>query len=291
MLIHNINEIKKPKNVVIFGANGFIGKSLSVKLESEGISVKKLSRKDIDLLDRNASESLATLLTKDDVLVATSAIAPCKNPDMLKDNIKIAIAICKAAYNAGCCHVINISSDAVYADVDDLINENTTKSPDSFHGVMHLAREIIFNNQITEVLTNVRPTLIYGEGDTHNGYGPNQFSRLAKENLPIKLFGKGEERRDHVYIKDIVEVIYRIIQRRSSGVINIASGDVRSFLEIAEKVSEFSENTIDIHFRDRIGPMPHNGYRPFDISVYKELFPGFSFTPFEVGIKETLEKI
>ena len=59
---------------------------------------------------------------------------------------------------------------------------------------------------------------------------------------------KGEERRDHVYIKDIVEVIYRIIQRRSSGVINIASGDVRSFLEIAEKVSEFSENTINIHF-------------------------------------------
>ena len=61
MLIHNINEIKKPKNVVILGANGFIGKSLSIKLESEGISVKKLSRKDIDLLDVKKDSNILDL--------------------------------------------------------------------------------------------------------------------------------------------------------------------------------------------------------------------------------------
>ena len=291
MLIHNYNEIKKPKNVVVLGSNGFIGKSLSLKLESEGISLKKLSRKDIDLLSDNASESLAKHLSSEDTLVATSAIAPCKDPDMLNDNIRIAIVICKAANIAGCSHVINISSDAVYADADHLITENTIKSPDNFHGVMHLAREIIFTNQIKKVLTTIRPTLIFGEGDTHNGYGPNQFSRLANNNQAIKLFGKGEEKRDHIYIKDVVEIIFSVIQRKSSGVINVASGDVRSFLEIAKKVSDLSQNTIDIQFSERVGPMPHNGYRPFDVSLLKKSFPDITLTPFEEGIKETLKNI
>ena len=291
MLIHNYNEIKKPKNVVVLGSNGFIGKSLSLKLESEGISLKKLSRKDIDLLSDNASESLAKHLSSEDTLVATSAIAPCKDPDMLNDNIRIAIVICKAANIAGCSHVINISSDAVYADTDHLITENTIKSPDNFHGVMHLAREIIFTNQIKKVLTTIRPTLIFGEGDTHNGYGPNQFSRLANNNQAIKLFGKGEEKRDHIYIKDVVEIIFSVIQRKSSGVINVASGDVRSFLEIAKKVSDLSQNTIDIQFSERVGPMPHNGYRPFDVSLLKKSFPDITLTPFEEDIKETLKNI
>ena len=47
-------------------------------------------------------------------------------------------------------------------------------------------------------LAILRPTLIYGAGDPHNGYGPNRFRRLAATGKPIILFGEGEERRDHV---------------------------------------------------------------------------------------------
>ena len=38
----------------------------------------------------------------------------------------------------------------------------------------------------------LRPTLIYGNGDTHGGYGPNKFLQL--KNKDIILFGKGEEK-------------------------------------------------------------------------------------------------
>jgi UDP-glucose 4-epimerase len=41
----------------------------------------------------------------------------------------------------------------------------------------------------------VRSTLIYGEGDPHNGHGPNRFRRLAAAGQEIVLFGEGEERR------------------------------------------------------------------------------------------------
>src|SRR5258708_20458707 len=70
------------------------------------------------------------------------------------------------------------------------------------HGIMHLARELMLNATVKAPLAVVRSTLIYGEGDPHNGYGPNRFRRLAAAGQEIVLFGEGEERRDHVLIDD-----------------------------------------------------------------------------------------
>ena len=55
----------------------------------------------------------------------------------------------------------------------------------------------------------LRPTLIYGEGDPHNGYGPNKFMRLAKKNEDILLFGKGEELRDHININETLASFFK----------------------------------------------------------------------------------
>jgi len=37
----------------------------------------------------------------------------------------------------------------------------------------------------------------------------------------------------------------------------------------------------------RSGPMPHNGYRPFDIAACRAAFPDFNFTPLAEGIAKT----
>ena len=113
----------------------------------------------------------------------------------------------------------------------------------------------------------LRPTLIYGAADPHNGYRPNRFSRLARSREPIRLFGKGEERRDHVSIDGVAELTTRVIYRRSVGVLNIATGTVTSFREIAEMVLRISNWPVPIEEVPRTGPMPHNGYRAFDRRV------------------------
>jgi nucleoside-diphosphate-sugar epimerase len=82
-------------------------------------------------------------------------------------------------------------------------------------------------------LAVVRSTLIYGSGDPHNGYGPNRFRRLADAGQEIVLFGEGEERRDHVLVDDVAEIVCRVIERRSQGTLNIATGEVMSFRAIA----------------------------------------------------------
>ena len=78
--------------------------------------------------------------------------------------------------------------------------------------MMHLKRENIFK-KIGKKLTIIRPTLVYGPNDPHNGYGPNKFIRDAKKGNCINLFGKGEERRDHIFINDLTFMVYQIINK------------------------------------------------------------------------------
>jgi len=284
MLTHLLPQPVPPARVVVMGAGGFVGGAIAARLERGGVSVLRLTRREVDLLAPDAAERLAAQLRAQDVLVAASALAPCKNAEMLRDNMIMAAALVRAAAGVSLAHFVNISSDAVYADSPEPLTERSAMAPDTLHGVMHLAREIMFKSEIKAPLIMLRPTLIYGAGDPHNGYGPNRFRRLAAEGEPIVLFGKGEERRDHVLIDDVAELAARAIYRRSTGALNIATGAVASFRDIAEAVVRLSGRVIPIRETVRSGPMPHNGYRPFDPAACRAAFADFAYVPLADGL-------
>jgi nucleoside-diphosphate-sugar epimerase len=152
---------------------------------------------------------------------------------------------------------------------------------------MHLAREIAFSSFVKSPLALLRPTLIYGAEDPHNGYGPNRFRRLANAGQEIVLFGEGEERRDHVLVDDVAEIILRVLRWRSTGVLNIATGETHSFREVADLVVARAGSGVAINGSPRSGPMPHNGYRPFDVSACRTAFADFTYTPLAEGIAKT----
>jgi len=182
-------------------------------------------------------------------------------------------------------HVVNISSDAIYADGPVPLTEETPTAPTSLHGAMHLAREIALCAELRVPLAMLRPTLIYGAADPHNGYGPNRFCRLAAAGKEIVLFGEGEERRDHVAIGDVAEIAVRVLKQRSYGTLNVASGEVHSFRSAAEMAVARAAKTVPVRSSPRSGPMPHNGYRPFDISATRTAFPDFRYTPLREGLR------
>jgi len=273
MLMHGNDRAAAPSRVVVMGAGGFVGNAIAARLERDGVPVLRLTRREVDLLASDGADQLAALLRPEDVLVGVSALAPCRNITMLRDNIIMAAAMLRAATAEPLALVVNISSDAVYADSATPLTEASARAPDSLHGVMHLAREIMFASEIKAPLAMLRPTLIYGAADPHNGYGPNRFWRLAAAGEPIKLFGKGEERRDHVLIDDVAELAAR----------------VASFHEIAGMIVRLTGRLVPIEELPRSGPMPHNGYRAFDITVCSNAFPDFSFATLERGLREMME--
>jgi len=291
MVKHNTSKKIIPERVVVMGAGGFIGASLVKDLESNKIPFLALTSEKLNLLDSDAAIRLAEILNPEDTLVMVSAIAPCKDNEMLFQNILMMKVVCEAIEKKQPKHVIYISSDAVYSDSPDPLTENSIAQPESLHGIMHLSREVMLKQVYNGPLAILRPSLIYGAEDTHNGYGPNQFLRLAIEGREINLFGEGEEQRDHVYIKDMIDILHLIILYRSEGIMNIATGVVISFKEIAQMVSEYFNPNIIINTSPRVGPMPHNGYRPFDSSLCLKAFSEFCYTPFKDGLAITFKEL
>ena len=284
MLAHLHQQPKWPDRVVVMGAAGFVGGALVKRLSGSDVPTLALCRSEVDLLAPNASEKLAAVLRPSDTFVAVAARAPCKNVPMLVENMTMTAAMIAALGKSPVAHVINISSDAVYADSSGPLDENSLMAPGTLHGVMHLAREISFRSEVRVPLAMLRPSLLYGAADPHNGYGPNRFRRLANDGQDIVLFGAGEERRDHVLIDDVAEIIARVIAHRSTGAINIATGTVHSFHDIAQLVVACAHRSINIKGSPRSGPMPHNGYRAFDITALRAAFPDFSHTPLAEGL-------
>lgn len=277
MLHHKKNQPELPQRVIILGAGGFVSGAVQKKLEALSIPVLALPRKDLDLTKTDAATKLAEFIRPNDAVIFVSAKAPVKNEQMLIDNLLMAKTVCEAVKQSSPEHLIYISSDAVYADSDQPLTESSPAQPASLHGVMHLAREVMLANAYQGSLCILRPTLIYGENDPHNGYGPNKFLRLAKAGENIQLFGNGEEKRDHVWVEDVAEIITLSLLSQSEGVLNIVSGEVVSFSEIANKIASISSNQISITNLPRVGKMPHNGYRAFDNANTYLAFPQFKY--------------
>ncbi len=200
---------------------------------------------------------------------------------MFNYNIKIVENLIEVLVNKKLRHLTYLSSDAVYKDSKGLITEDSPCEPDSLHGLMHLTREKIFENYFPNNLCILRPTLVYGKEDPHNGYGPNSFLKIANKNQNIQLFGKGEERRDHINIDDVGRISSKLILNSFVGKINIVTGKVITFYKIAKTIQKNINPNIKIEFRKRSGPMPHNGYRAFDNKKISRIFKNFKFKTIE----------
>ncbi|WP_276348544.1 ADP-glyceromanno-heptose 6-epimerase [Daejeonella sp. JGW-45] len=101
-----------------------------------------------------------------------------------------------------------------------------------------------------------------------NVYGPNEYhkGRMAsvifhtfnqiKNTGTMKLFQShhpdfrdGEQMRDFVYVKDVIDVLYFLMHhRKDSGVYNLGSGSARTFLDLAKNTFKALERPVDISF-------------------------------------------
>lgn len=285
MLTHTLSSPAAPARVVILGAGGFIGGEIARQLQEQRVPVLALGRGAFSLLDADAATKLAAALRPDDALVMVSALAPVRNPDMMVDNIRMAGAVCAALQKQSVAHLLYLSSDAVYADGPLPLTESSPTAPGSLHGAMHLTRELMLEAAAGKTpYAKLRPTLVYGASDPHNGYGPNRFRRLANKGEPILLFGEGEERRDHVDVADVGALALLILRHRSSGALNAATGAVTSFRELAAMAVNLAKKDVPVRGQPRVGAMPHGGYRPFDPAATRVAFPDFRYTSVADGM-------
>ena len=288
MIRHNHSTPTAPSRVVVLGASGFLGGDLMDYLREQRISAIGVSSRDIDLTRPESVAELSRRCQPGDVLIFASTITPDKGKDVrtLMRNLAMGEHVGEFLEKSACSHVVYVGSDAVYDDAANPIREDSPCNPASLHGVMHLARERMLTHAALKPKIPVlmlRSTLVYGANDTHNGFGPNRFIRTALKERTIRLFGEGEEKRDHLYVRDLSRLIGSCIVHRSEGVLNAATGHSTSFRGVADQVVACCPDT-RLEFSPRATPITH---RHFDVAATLRAFPTMRFTPLRVGLMAT----
>lgn len=290
-MLQHLNSVPtKPQRVVVIGAGGFVGSTTIKNLQQKHIASLGLSRNEVDLLQPNAEQILNDYIQAGDSLVILATIAPCKNAQQLIENLQMLQVICNVVKEKSNLlnHLVYISSDAVYADDVALANEESKMQPSSFHGMMHAARELMMKSVAGNIpLAILRPSILFGLHDPHNGYGPNKFFRLAQQEQNITLFGGGEEQRDHIYIDDVAQIIALTLLHRSKGVLNIATGRSYAFKDVAEQIVAITGKAVKIEPTVRQNPITH---RHFDITATRQAFPNFQYTDMLTGLKQVQQQ-
>jgi len=290
---HRASPTPLPRTVIL-GAGGFLSPVLRRNLELHGARVAALGRASIDLTTPDAGLQLEGHLSPPDVLVMAAGLTPDrgKNAPTLIANLRMAEAVSRAIEQVRPAHFIYISSDAVYdARFSSLLNEESTTEPADLYSLMHVGRERILAQSCQQAgvpFLIVRPCAIYGPADTHNSYGPNRFLRSALSEGKITLFGNGEERRHHVLVDDVAELIRMCIERGSTGVLNTVTGSAISFGDLAENIVRLAGRKVVVERRPRLSPVTH---RHFDTSALARAFPWFRAMSLEDGLKKTLTEL
>lgn len=141
-----------------------------------------------------------------------------------------------------------------------------------------------------------------------NVYGPNEYhkDRMAsvilhafgqiRENGKVKLFKShnkdfknGEQLRDFVYVKDVVDVIFFLMQNQpDSGLYNLGTGNARSFKDLANATFAALQLESEIEFVDTPEDI-RDKYQYFtEAKMDKLISSGYnnSFTSLEAGIND-----
>ena len=274
--------------LVVLGATGFVGGHVADRARELGWEVLGLSSKDLDLTSPTGAEMLSDMLRDGDTIVHGAAVVPARNSVEVSQNLLMTQSVVDALLGHEIAQLVVVSSDAVYGSESGVVTELSVCSPDSMHGIMSLAREMMCSEVKVPLLTIVRPAPIYGAGDPHKSYGPNRFIGQMIEGGEITLFGEGASIRDHVFIDDVADVIVRAITAGESGVMNITSGESISFAALAELVCQSGPLGSRVV---SVGSEPSPTFRNYDISNLVRLIPDFDPTPPAVGIRRVVDEI
>lgn len=281
------NKLSFPFNrVVVLGSTGFLGKRICEVLRQTGTAVVGLGSKDLDLRKETCVTGLQDLAGEDAVFVVSSALTPDRGQTLgtLADNLAMAVNVGKFLESCKIGMCVNIGSDAVYPLTANPITEDSPIDPAGYYGLAKYAGEKILERAAAAskvAFLNLRVTALYGPGDPHGSYGPNSFVKSLMKDKAVRIFGAGEEQRDHLHVDDAALLIRRLMALRATGTYNLATGRSQSFSDIVAALQQAVPVSFEVVSMPRKGPITH---RHFDTTKLFLQVHGFHFTSIEQGI-------
>jgi len=147
----------------------------------------------------------------------------------------------------------------------------------------NLARRFAAENP-SQVVVGLRYFNVYGPREAHKGAAASMILQLAQQirrGQAPRIFKHGEQVRDFVYVKDIVNCTILAARARASGIYNAGSGVPRSFNDIVANLNRVLNTQWQPEYIDN----PHAHYQPHTEADLSLTTKALRYTP-----KFTLEK-
>lgn len=158
-------------------------------------------------------------------------------------NINGTINVLEASRTAGVRKIIYASSAAVYGAPSYLpVDEKHPIKPLSFYGISKHTPEHyleVYSNLCNIDYTILRYANVYGIRQDPKGEGgviSIFIDRLLNEHSPV-IFGDGEQTRDFIYVKDVVEANIAALNNGSRGIYNVSSNKQTTVNELLQRMS------------------------------------------------------
>jgi ADP-L-glycero-D-manno-heptose 6-epimerase len=129
---------------------------------------------------------------------------------------------------------------------------------------------------------------VYGPREAHKGVPASMVYHLAqqmKAGQRPRIFKHGEQKRDFVYVKDIVEGSILGLEAKQSGIYNLGSGQARSFNELVDALNK----CLGTKFQPDYIENPHAHYQNFTQADLEKVRGELGYQPrfsLEIGVAD-----
>ncbi len=269
------------KNILVTGGSGFIGSNLTLELQSRypqaqitvlddfrGASFKNLLGFKGDFLPFNVAdpEWLKSVQEKPfDVIFHLASITDTTVLDekkMMFDNVEgfrniLNLALEKKA------DVIFASSAAVYGSQDTPMRMEDGGNPNNIYGFSKWVMENLAKNYEGKLkIVGLRYFNVFGPHEDYKGNAASMtyqlYHQMAAGKRP-RIFKHGEQSRDFIYVKDVVEATITALNSKKNTVINVGTGKSTSFNEVVDALNEALETKLEPEYFDN----PYDFYQNF----------------------------
>jgi GDP-L-fucose synthase len=255
--------------ILVAGATGLVGSAIVREFERVGKSVKGISSKDVDLLDRKATFAYLADLQPTVVIDAAARVggigANNSHPvDFLTQNIQIQSNLMDAAHQANVKNFVFLGSSCIYPRncaqpiKEEYILTGELEQTNSAYAIAKIAGlELIksYRKQFGHKWISVMPTNLYGPNDNFDLENSHVFPALVRKFVEgrrnnaasVTLWGSGSPKREFLHVDDLAKAILVCLEKYDSDQhINIGTGEDLEIKELANKISEAAGFTGEI---------------------------------------------